>query len=219
MKKIPSLFKRHWTGDRQVYNEIVPGSEWVLKGGGLATVKWDGTACMIKDNILYKRYSRRLTPKGKRLLKTSQSYIPKESDFKPAPDNWIMSEPKPDRHTASWPGWVLVDENDPSDKWHREAFKKLMRDGQRKSILNGTYELIGPKVQGNPYNDQIYHVLIYHNEALPMLIGAPRNFHAIKTYLEINDQFEGIVWHHPDGRMVKIKRRDFGLEWPIKEQE
>ena len=26
---------------------------------------------------------------------------------------------------------------------------------------------------------------------------------------------EGIVWHHPDGRMAKIKRRDFGLSWPI----
>lgn len=22
---------------------------------------------------------------------------------------------------------------------------------------------------------------------------------------------EGVVWHHPDGRMVKIKTRDFGL--------
>lgn len=21
--------------------------------------------------------------------------------------------------------------------------------------------------------------------------------------------FEGIVWHHPDGRMAKLKRRDF----------
>ena len=23
--------------------------------------------------------------------------------------------------------------------------------------------------------------------------------------------FEGIVWHHPNGRMVKIKARDFGI--------
>ena len=23
---------------------------------------------------------------------------------------------------------------------------------------------------------------------------------------------EGIVWHHPDGRMVKIKTKDFGLK-------
>ena len=29
--------------------------------------------------------------------------------------------------------------------------------------------------------------------------------------------YEGLVWHHPDGRMAKIKRRDFGLSWPVKE--
>jgi hypothetical protein len=23
---------------------------------------------------------------------------------------------------------------------------------------------------------------------------------------------EGIVWHHPDGKMVKIKTRDFGIK-------
>ena len=27
---------------------------------------------------------------------------------------------------------------------------------------------------------------------------------------------EGIVWHHPDGRMAKIKARDFGIQWPPK---
>lgn len=25
---------------------------------------------------------------------------------------------------------------------------------------------------------------------------------------------EGLVFHHPDGRLAKIKRRDFGLRWP-----
>ena len=25
---------------------------------------------------------------------------------------------------------------------------------------------------------------------------------------------EGIVWHHPNGRMAKVKRRDFGHPWP-----
>ena len=26
---------------------------------------------------------------------------------------------------------------------------------------------------------------------------------------------EGLVFHHPDGRMAKIKRRDYGLSWPV----
>jgi len=42
MKKIPSLFQRNYDGDRQVRNELVPGSEWVANGEGLATRKWDG---------------------------------------------------------------------------------------------------------------------------------------------------------------------------------
>jgi len=60
VKKIISLFKRDYEGTRQVYDEIVPGAEWVVAGEGVATAKWDGTACMVRDGVLYKRYDRRL---------------------------------------------------------------------------------------------------------------------------------------------------------------
>jgi len=40
------------------------------------------------------------------------------------------------------------------------------------------------------------------------LEDVPRTFEAIKAYLGQRD-IEGIVWHHPDGRIVKIKKRDF----------
>jgi len=33
----------------------------------------------------------------------------------------------------------------------------------------------------------------------------------IRTFLE-HAGWEGIVFHHPDGRMAKIKGRDFGLK-------
>ena len=36
----------------------------------------------------------------------------------------------------------------------------------------------------------------------------------VRDELVIARNIEGIVWHHPDGRMVKIKARDFGLPWP-----
>lgn len=36
----------------------------------------------------------------------------------------------------------------------------------------------------------------------------PRTFEAIKERLYA-EKIEGVVWHHPDGRMVKIKRKDF----------
>jgi hypothetical protein len=61
MQKIISLFKRDYEGTRRVYNEVVPGAEWVLNGGeGVATVKWDGTCCRITDrgshSTIWKRY-------------------------------------------------------------------------------------------------------------------------------------------------------------------
>jgi hypothetical protein len=43
------------------------------------------------------------------------------------------------------------------------------------------------------------------------LQSAPRTFDALREYLKPQD-IEGIVWHHPDGRMAKIKKRDFGLK-------
>ena len=43
---------------------------------------------------------------------------------------------------------------------------------------------------------------------MEVLEDAPRDFDGLKAYLE-HRKIEGIVWHHLDGRMVKIKRKDF----------
>ena len=100
-----------------------------------------------------------------------------------------------DPNTGKRQGWVPVGDG-PEDRWHREAF-----DGQD----DGTYELCGPKVQGNPEGFEA-HTLVPHGLAL--LPDAPRTYEAIREYLA-KRPIEGIVWHHPDGRMVKIKNRDF----------
>jgi hypothetical protein len=63
MQKIISLFKRDYEGTRLVFNEIVPGAEWVVAGEGRATRKYDGTCCMVRDGKLYKRYDAK---KGKK---------------------------------------------------------------------------------------------------------------------------------------------------------
>jgi len=39
---------------------------------------------------------------------------------------------------------------------------------------------------------------------------APRDFNNLKRYFK-NNNIEGIIWHHLDGRMVKIKGIDFGI--------
>ncbi len=182
MKKIISLFQRNYDGDRLVRNEVVPGAEWVIAGEGIATEKIDGTCCMVRCGKLLKRFDAK---NGK---------IP-PADFEPVQD--------PDPVTGHWPGWVPVS-GGPEDKWHREAFAYVPY------AADGTYELIGPKVQGNPYS-ATGHVLVGHGRPLPD--DPPRDFEGIRGYLS-NQNIEGIVWHHPDGRMVKIKRKDFGLPWP-----
>ena len=174
MKKIISLFQRNYETDRLVRNEVVPGAEWVLAGEGVATRKWDGTCCMVRDGVLYKRYDAK---KGKT----------PPAGFEPAQD--------PDPVTGHWPGWLIVGDG-PEDRWFREAALP---------VVDGTYELCGPKVQGNPERLDA-HTLIRHGAHV--LPDAPRNFDGIRAYLEART-YEGIVWHHEDGRMVKIKRKDF----------
>ena len=101
---------------------------------------------------------------------------------------------------------------------------------QNSPVQDGTYELVGPKVQGNIYKLPT-HGLFRHGET--QLLDAPCDYAGLLVYLSkdsfvahdalwdkdltIDHAIEGIVWYHPDGRMSKIKRRDFGLPWPVKE--
>ena len=181
MQKIISLFQRNYDGDRLVRDEVVPGAEWVIAGEGRATRKWDGTCVLIEDGKMWKRYEVR---KGKT----------PPPGFRPANDV--------DPNTGKQQGWLPVGDG-PDDRWHREALADLP------NREDGTYELVGPKIQGNPDGFD-RHALVRHGDE--NLDDAPRSFIGLKAYLYMNDLIEGIVWHHPDGRMVKIKAKDFGLK-------
>lgn len=178
MKKIISLFQRNYEGDRLIRDEVVPGAEWVQAGEGVATRKNDGTCCMVRGGKLYKRYDARLG-------KAPEGFIPAQD-----------ADPK----TGHWPGWLAVGPG-PEDRWHREAFSLL-------TPPDGTYELCGPKVQGNPEGLPTHMLLPHGTEKLE---DAPRTFAELKEYLRPG-HIEGIVWHHPDGRMVKVKGKDFGFK-------
>jgi hypothetical protein len=182
MRKIISLFQRNYDGDYLVRDELVPGAEWVAAGEGVATRKYDGTSCLIRDGVLYKRYDAR------------QGRQPPPG-FEPAQE--------PDPVTGHWPGWLPVG-GDTVDRWHREAFARGV-DACGLPFADGTYELVGPKVQGNPEGVS-EHVLVRHGA--DVLHNAPRTFAELRAYLEPL-AIEGLVWHHPDGRMVKVKRGDF----------
>lgn len=178
MKKIISLFRRNYDGDRQVRDEVVPGAEWVIAGEGTATRKWDGTCCMVRGGRLFKRYD---VKKGRTA----------PAGFEPAQD--------PDATTGHWPGWLPVGDG-PEDAHHRKAFNGTEPDG--------TYELVGPKVQGNP-EGFTSHELIPHGQHP---VAAPRTFAELRAWFAgPGRDIEGVVWWHADGRMVKIKAKDFGV--------
>jgi hypothetical protein len=186
MKKIPTMFERDWNGDRsRVVDKPHPDCDWVFAGEGWATQKLDGTCCLIDHGIFYKR---REVKKGE---------VPPE-DFQ------LIGF---DEETGKSVGWVPVRPSDPSNKYHQEAFDALKAEDAN----TGTYELIGPKIQGNPERSE-RHVLIAHSSlGLPASEQPPRDFVGIRLWMADRD-IEGIVFHHPDGRMAKIKLRDFGIK-------
>lgn len=159
MQKIPTLFVRGT--DHLVTPEVNPDCQWVIDGQGVASEKFDGTCCLIKDGKLYRR------------LKDDSSF-----------------------------GWKAVGDG-PEDQYHREA----CANGP---FTDGTYELVGPKIQGNPDRFPC-HTLIPHGAVARS--DAPRDYTGLRQWLP-RQSIEGLVWKHPDGRMAKIKTRDFGLTRP-----
>ena len=151
MKKIQSLFQRNYETDRLVRNEVVPCSEWVMDGEGIATRKWDGTCCLIQDGQFYRRLdvkNGKTPPKG---------FIPAQ---------------EPDVITGHCPGWILCDRSSNENKYYFEAYDK------QASWENGTYELCGERINGNPEHI-IGHVLIRHGKEI--IDDAPRTYEKLKN--------------------------------------
>lgn len=191
MKKIPTVFVRDWDGNpKYVTDQPNPDCAWVFDGEGRATRKYDGT-CVMFDGTRW--LARREVKPGK-----------------PVPPDFIGVEE--DETTGKWMGWEPIEQSSFA-KFHAQAVEYC---GQAAEIVAngwpvGTYELIGPKINGNPerYNT---HVLMEHGWASQSvseeLAAAPRDFEGLREWLHAHP-YEGIVWHHPDGRMAKLKRRDF----------
>ena len=196
MRKIPTLFVRN-PQTHKIEPVLSDGCDWVLRNEGRATRKLDGTAVLLRNGRAYKR----------REVKPRQA----------PPAHFEHLET--DTTTGKMLGWVPIHPTAPSDQYFVEAIR---RTEIRILPPNGeTYELLGPKVQRNTENlDQ--HTLIAHNSEQLLIAQPPpiasrdaaSAFDILKAYLA-DYPHEGIVWHHPDGRRAKIKRRDFGHPWPL----
>lgn len=181
MKKLSTLFKKDPKNLGRVINEVNPDNEWAFTHG-IPTRKFDGTSCAIINGELYKRFDLK---KGRAL-----------------PTDAIPCQ-EADSITGHHPHWIKCDVKDKSNKYHFEAFNKLLNP------IDGTYELCGNKVQGNPENID-GHQLIMHG--IIKLSLEDDSFEYIKQYLTDND-IEGIVFYHrEDERMCKIRKKDFGIK-------
>lgn len=192
MRKIPTVFVRDWDGNpKHVTREPNPECAWVFAGEGTPTVKWDGI-CV--------GYLRLAGPGG-----GLDWYVRREiKPDKPHPDEfWATGT---DEETGKTTGWEPI-ESSGFAKYHAEAVAQSSHEFE-----SGTYELIGPKINGNP--DRFAgHILMRHGWA-PLSIRedaktAPRDYDGLAGWLHARD-YEGLVWHHPDGeRFAKVKARDF----------
>ncbi len=181
MKKISTLFVRDLTTHR-VIDQVVPGCEWVGDAdvGQVATRKYDGTCTRCDSSGIW--WARREVKAGKEW-----------------PRGFVLEDE--DQITHKTVGWVPMYESSDNVLW-----AEALGTADPTSWKAATYELVGPKINGNPEN-RPRHELIEHGRHL--LFDAPTTFLGLKRYLE-HFTGEGIVWWAGDGRRAKIKRSDFG---------
>lgn len=189
MKKIPTIFLRDFTNGAhspatgQITREWHPDCLRIRDGEGVATYKWDGTSVMFRGGSYFKRYDAKrgkMPPPG----------------FEPCGE--------PDEKTGHHPGWLPVDPNAPENKWHMEAL------GECGIMPDGTYELVGPKLQGNPHGSGAH---IFHRHGEMIVSDFPRDYDAMAEWFRANGPLEGVVFWIDGQPVAKIKASDFGVRW------
>lgn len=194
MKKIPTTFVRDPENMKHVLDQPHPDCLWVLAGEGIATRKWDGTCVRLDDGGNWW---------ARREVKPSR----------PTPSGFVEVETDP--NTGKTVGWEPIYQSAFIKFWD-EAWQAQRDTGE--PIEPGTFELVGPKINRNPDGFE-HHTLIRHGSTDPdqstFLNGIGRSFDELKRFFDSDMPedlagIEGIVYHHPDGRMAKIKARDFG---------
>ena len=103
MKKISRLVKKNPTNLGLVINEADPGNAWAVTEG-VATRKFDGTACSIINGRLYKRCDLK---KGRKL-----------------PDGAVPCQ-EADEVTGHHPHWIPCVRGDNSNEYNFEALDNL----------------------------------------------------------------------------------------------
>lgn len=195
MKKIPLLFALEFDdkGNRVISDDIDPRAEILFDSFREvnATIKYDGTATMLDDDGNW--FTRRSVKPGKI-----------------APEGFVLAETDP--NTGISFGWERA-ETSPFRKMLNKAIESFPGDPEA-----GTYELIGPKINGNPER-VTKDTLVPHGcaeaEGFPDIEDISRNRDNLKEFLfpfftDFRDKgIEGIVFWVDGVPSVKIRVKDF----------
>ncbi|WP_181771112.1 RNA ligase family protein [Amycolatopsis pittospori] len=183
MEKIPTLFER----DEHFHVIDRPRAEcaWVFDGAGVGTEKLDGT------NV-------RLTVRSGRLVRVEKRRNPSKTQ----------------KQQGIVDGWYVdTVGGSADDKWILAAAENTDVSGW--SDGEHPCEALGPRIQGNPLGLEDHRCVPFDLQA-PTLAEVPRDYHELRDFLATLDSrfspghlAEGVVFHHPDGRRAKIKRKDF----------
>jgi hypothetical protein len=171
---------------------------------GIATVKWDGSACAVIEQAPEKGPMPWVPLKLRSPLHLYRRYDAKQG--KPAPAEGIPCD-EPDAVTGHWPHWIPVT-GGPEDRWLREAYLRL-----EQPLVVASYEFCGPHVQTNPQQLPEDRFVKHAEDVIPDLV---RTFDGIRAHLE-KARIEGIVFWFEGQPRAKIRRKDYGLHWPPKD--
>jgi hypothetical protein len=181
VRKIPTVFLRDPENQDRLLRAVHPACGWVLDGEGVALHKADGT-CMLLG-VDRRWWARRQVKPGKT---APPEYV--EVDF--------------DETTGKRFGWEPVEQSGYVKMWSAALHASEVPPEHR---MPGTYELVAPTIGQNP--EGVEHPTLLFHETLPVRPDAPRDYDGLRDWLATYPG-EGVVFHHKDGRMAKIKRRD-----------
>lgn len=183
MRKIPTIFRRDENRGGKVIDEYVIDPELFLIA--TATEKLDGMNVRVTiRNHTAVRLEKRRNPSK---LEKAKGII----------------EP-----------WYIDASESSEDKWLKDALKGTNLSQVPDGEWSG--EALGPNIQGNPLNLLTNRIVFFTLNQAPIFENVPITFNELKEWLPKQKSkygndcgIEGIVWHCPDGSMMKIKNKDF----------
>lgn len=182
MQKIPTIFDRNWDGDKTVIDKLIVNFDFA---NAVATEKIDGMNVRVTvRNCTAVRLEKRLNPT-------------KLQKVKGIVDPWYT-----DTTTGA------------EDKWLWDALNNTILNFIPDGEWSG--EAVGPNIQGNPLKLEFNRIVLFSLGQCPIFENVPTTYKKLKAWLPLQKSkigndcgIEGIVWHGRDGKMCKIKTKDF----------